>query len=443
MAASFGDERVETADDNHHTKNGRKLRSTDGSTPSKQALFNFDNLNKILYRNEPVFIDKGTDFDHLYHYSQGPTLPTSKLINNPIIEVVEDVDDSKQSGDADTLTDEVYEIFYRKMNKDEKAMTNEEKFRILFEVDTLQCHLALLRQYDWVRHLPKFCKINDLQDADELEQKRNLTILEIEKILQKYENWKRRSERLAFDVKEFSYDDKPKIDPQDEYNLPLSEIKRNRKTESRLRYGPLIRLTLNDRYVVIIDPILPPKIVRVGNNGVETVVNNERNSIHTYTPVTIPKVMKRGRKVGWRKNSNQEFKSSAITKPKRTPRMIRWSDTDLDDPDQVDLMTSVSGDRIFGNALNDLICPRDGFQLPKEIKQFGVINEIERITFRESLTNEQNERRKENNPNYIEAAAGSTSDPNCSEEKLITSAHNPEEKLATSANGQHPSQTNS
>ena len=69
-------------------------------------------------------------------------------------------------------------------------MSNEERIKNLWELDTLQSQLERLTQYDWIRSLPDITVIKDMKDYDELERKKELTIKEIERLLQKHENWK-------------------------------------------------------------------------------------------------------------------------------------------------------------------------------------------------------------------------------------------------------------
>lgn len=341
-------------------KTGRKLRSKDVIPRSKQTLFNFDNVNRVLYQDQAIIIDQGTDFDNFYRYNQDIQLPAPKLINNLTKSSIFDYA-TRKLPIKDGLTDEIYENFHKKMKKEEKLMANEDKLRILSEVDNLQNQLSLLKQYDWVRHLPNICHINDFQDFDELELKKQLTIYEIEKLLKKYESWKRRSEQLVNDIKNPIIDIIP---PQKEYDLSLDQIKLNRKKQIRNKYGPIIKLKLNNGFILVIDPILPPKIIK-SDNGIDIKVYKSQFKYPESPPVKVKKSFKP------RKHYKTKSKSISITK--------------LVDVESVDLMTNHNGEMIFGTRIVDLKVPQDGFQLPKLMRKESLNNEQERISFRKSL----------------------------------------------------------
>lgn len=351
MALSIGEETNNDSSKVDQEKNGRKLRSKDVST-SKKTLFDFDNLNRLLYRNERVVVSGVTDFDNLYSYNQEIGLPPQNLTNK--LTEITLVDEVEVELEDDVLEDETYELFHKKMKKEEKVMANEDKLRILSEVDNLQTQLQLLKQYDWVRHLPQICHINDTRDIDELESKKELTIIEIEKLLRKYDSWKRRSDQLVNDMKNDIAD---LVDPVEEYDLPLETIKLNRKMEIRQRFGPTIKLKLNNGFMLVIDPVLPPKVVKSGKS----------DYAWKPSPIKVSSPIK-----------------SKVVKPTRVqpkPRTIH-----LEEVESIDLMTRSTGDLIFGTKITNLKVPQDGFQLPKFMKTESLTDEQERASFRKSLT---------------------------------------------------------
>ncbi|ABN68359.2 predicted protein, partial [Scheffersomyces stipitis CBS 6054] len=240
----------------------RKLRSNDHlKKEPNQLLFNFENLSRLLYRNDPISVSSETDYGKLFVSGADPGLPLPSAISKKSdVQIRSELLPRSKKNIADPLPDKCYDVFHRKMKKEEKVMTNEDRLRILSEVDNLQTQLALLNQYDWIRHLPGIAFINDPRDYEELEQKKLLTISEIERLIRKHENWRRRLDAITAAIKEFEiYGDDEK--ETDEYDVPIDVLKERRQAERRRLYGPRIKLRLNNLYSLIIDPILPPKIV--------------------------------------------------------------------------------------------------------------------------------------------------------------------------------------
>ncbi|KAK6455322.1 something about silencing, SAS, complex subunit 4-domain-containing protein, partial [Scheffersomyces xylosifermentans] len=243
----------------------RKLRSKDShrKEPS-QTLFNFENLNRLIYRNQKITVSNSTSYKNLYVYNADSQLPPSQAISKTSdIKIRKDIIPRKSRSKAahDPLPDKAFDAFHRKMKKDEKVMTNEDKLRILSEVDNLQSQLKLLNQYDWIRHLPTIAYIKDPRDFTELEQKRALTIHEVERLIRKQEHWRKRLEIITASIKEFETYGDDEIE-EDQYSLSMEALRARRQKERRQLYGPKIKLRLNNLYTLIIDPILPPKIVK-------------------------------------------------------------------------------------------------------------------------------------------------------------------------------------
>ncbi|KAI5964994.1 hypothetical protein CANMA_003505 [Candida margitis] len=178
----------------------RKLRSEDSSNvASNKNLFNFDNINAYLYQDKPIFIDNSGK-DQLYHYFKGDEeTPTLRVTD--VKQIARKL--PRRRTKVDPLPDPKYGIFHRKMKKEETQMLNEEKIKNLVEVDNLNTSLQLLNQYDWIRHLPLITKINNAMDYEEMERKKDLTINEIEKLLEKQALWKKKRDRFINDARQF------------------------------------------------------------------------------------------------------------------------------------------------------------------------------------------------------------------------------------------------
>ncbi|CAK7901376.1 hypothetical protein CAAN1_06S03862 [[Candida] anglica] len=246
----------------------RKLRSKDERKTPNAALFNFENINRLLYRDQTIPIITKKVNDNLYRYTGTTTHPhtTNKTRDVVIREILVP---RKSKGKEDILNDQVYETFHRRMKKEERKMGSSDRLRILSEVDTLQTSLSLLGQYDWVRHLPGITQIRDPHNYQELEYKRVLTMYEIRRLLRKYESWKKRDDELLADVRDFhSGREAPGPGtPREEFYVPLDELKRERNAQRRKKYGSTITLKLNNGLALVIDPILPPKFIKVAMSG--------------------------------------------------------------------------------------------------------------------------------------------------------------------------------
>lgn len=241
--------------------NGRNLRSRDDvKKDSNKILFNFDNVNTLIYRNQKIEIKSKTSYDNIYKHFGDHETPTG-IDKQSHIETCNDLTHRKSKQKVDVLADSIFDLFHRKMKKEEKSMANLDRNRILSEVDNLNTLLQNLNQYDWIRHLPDITHINDSRNFEELEIKKDLTIKEIQRILDKFDNWKKRQEKLATDIRE--YDDLSNAVEEDEFELPIEYLRQKRLKERRLQNGPVIRLNLRNGYALVIDPLESPKIVQV------------------------------------------------------------------------------------------------------------------------------------------------------------------------------------
>lgn len=243
---------------------GRKLRSKDElKKNTDKALFNFENINKLVHRDQTIKIVNKTSHNSLYRYYEETetTIPTN-IIKSRNIEIRSNLSHRKSKQKVDILDDSIYETFHKKMKKEERTMVNIDRSRILSEVDNLDLLLQSLNQYDWIRHLPNITQINDIRDYDELETKKELTIKEIQRILNKFENWKRRQDKLVNDIKKHDtiHEDS---DHEQEFHLPIEYLKQKRLKERRIQEGPIIKLNLRNGYALVIEPFTNPRIVKI------------------------------------------------------------------------------------------------------------------------------------------------------------------------------------
>lgn len=244
--------------------NGRKLRSKDElKKNTDKALFNFENINKLIHRDQSIKIIGKTSNNSLYRY-YGEHETSIPITINKIrdIESCNNISHRKSKQKVDILEDSIYEIFHKKMKKEERTMVNIDRSRIFSEVDNLYLLLQSLNQYDWIRHLPSITHINDIRDYDELESKKDLTIKEIQRIINKFENWKRRQDKLISDIKKYDTirDDS---DHEQDFHLPMEYLKQKRLKQRRMQAGPIIKLNLRNGYALVIEPFANPRIVKI------------------------------------------------------------------------------------------------------------------------------------------------------------------------------------
>lgn len=245
----------------------RRLRSKDETNKPVQQTFNFDNISPLLFRNEEIKVNEGNSYDDLYSSFEDVNFPashkTSKLIN---LKVIDRLLPRRNKSKPDPLADSNYEAFHKKMKKEEKNMMNSERLKIMSEVDNLRSQLSLMRQYDWVRHLPKITYIRDIRDYEELLRKRQLTIDEIGRLLKKHDDWRRRQETLLNDIKKYDQGIDSDDDDESILSIPMSTLQEKREKERVLRNGPIIRLALHNGYEILMSPYAIPKIVLAGTD---------------------------------------------------------------------------------------------------------------------------------------------------------------------------------
>ncbi|KAG2734550.1 hypothetical protein G9P44_002556 [Scheffersomyces stipitis] len=403
----------------------RKLRSNDHlKKEPNQLLFNFENLSRLLYRNDPISVSSETDYGKLFVSGADPGLPLPSAISKKSdVQIRSELLPRSKKNIADPLPDKCYDVFHRKMKKEEKVMTNEDRLRILSEVDNLQTQLALLNQYDWIRHLPGIAFINDPRDYEELEQKKLLTISEIERLIRKHENWRRRLDAITAAIKEFEiYGDDEK--ETDEYDVPIDVLKERRQAERRRLYGPRIKLRLNNLYSLIIDPILPPKIVHTSElikNGksksgirkdITPISNGASNGLHkperTYKLPVRQQPSKSHPKAPVKQKLSRSVKHNSLDKSLETvspvsktmeissphfKRIARRGNSDyrLEDitTEHLDFQINGTDEIAFGTHIGIEVSTRE-FQLPRALKRTADRTLKEREAFNSELHDNSN-----------------------------------------------------
>lgn len=178
----------------------------------------------------------------------------------------------------DPLRDSVFESFHRRMHKEEKTMLNAEQMRILAEVGYLNELLDALCLDYWMSHLPRLCRMSDSPGIKEYEIKRDLTIDYIKRSIRKHVNWKRRFSHQHSVLKticrhnshtvqtgkqtpknEAISDEQRKVD---EYSTDVRLLAERKRRDRESQYGAKLRIDLHNGYVIAIDPLLPPRLLR-------------------------------------------------------------------------------------------------------------------------------------------------------------------------------------
>ncbi|CAI5759392.1 unnamed protein product [Candida verbasci] len=322
----------------------RKLRSKDTTNNNSTLLYDFDNINEYISNDKPIGITKKASDNHYSWFGiMNKPLPTKQI---DIIEIDQILPRRVQ---IDPLPSSKYEIFHRKMRKDEKQMINEEKDRNFYELDILTSELQTLNQYNWEKRLCQITKVNDPRDTSELELKKQLTINEIEKILRKSENWRKRND--LFNNKFKNYVRKETDESDEDYDLPLEEVKLKRKNERRLKYGPKVKLNLGNDLCLIIDPFGIPKIVK-GHAAITKSKTQSPRKIVREMPKSKPKeVIKKEVHVPIESFKQKSIKLENVTKDMK-----------------IDFKNS--GDEVlFGTLSNNLPTFANGFQLPLNVRR--------------------------------------------------------------------------
>ena len=313
----------------------RKLRSKDERS-KKPNLFNFENTNSILYEGHKLGLSFGSKANNYYKYYPDEDKNTCDLRDKHIGSEIEFITDSlpRLSKKNDELHDNVYSLFHRKMMREEKTMSNAEKEKVNSEIDNYSLKLNSLLLDGWTNVLPCITYIEDKNDYPELVTKKKLTIQEISRLIETFENIRKRQESLKAEIKSWYTETTKGSDDRSEFDMSIYQLKEKRLRE-KLKRGPIIRLRLHNGYEIIID-----------NNG-------------------IPKV----RKIDDSLNGNKEHTTS-----KKSPTI---------NVHKLDFKVKAEEDVAFGVRLSDL--GREDFEIKKEWKKFASTYKVERIKNRKAL----------------------------------------------------------
>ncbi|SCV04124.1 LANO_0G08306g1_1 [Lachancea nothofagi CBS 11611] len=271
------------------SKPERKLRSKSPANADRDGLFNFDGAEDeisqdrkltILPRVSIAFTDLANkeELDELKLKRQ--ELQCMKLVVEPRhLEVVEG------SQVQDPLSDELYAAYHRKMQKQEIRMVNHDKMQSETEAERLECILEDLDSENWFRTLLKNTVIQDPEDLEEVERKRDLTRTLITQMLSKFADMKSRAVYLARSSKHngsqgrqtrvnnyrqlvFGQGDVEPSSDEDDDSMSISEIRARRKCIKERKYGGTIviqlrkSLSVNYRYALVAEPLRSAYIVK-------------------------------------------------------------------------------------------------------------------------------------------------------------------------------------
>lgn len=381
----------------------RKLRSKDAS--AKLVVFNFDNVNGLIYKNETIKLIE-RKLVKFYKYGGEVANLVSKSVNlevvgasetkanngGTLLSTTQDASHSnfnsknstpfskswlsaksksRANKQKDPLADETYEAFHKKMRRDEKIMTNEDRTRMLSDLDNLNSRNKLLHQYDWIRHLPLITHVNDVNNFEELNLKNELTKAEIERLNRKHDNWKKRFEEMTTEIKDFEvYLPEPEVD---EYSATLNTLRNRRRKEIVRKFGPRITLNLQNGYCIVMDPILPPRIENTKKWNA-----TKLNLLHSQSVDTAVKT----NSLGGTAETNFDMLNSKSDS--HTPEQANslGKATQVIAPKSKHKMRQLT---FSGTNMTDLAPLKNGFQLPSTLKRRANGTRKERHLFRKSI----------------------------------------------------------
>ncbi|ODV97892.1 hypothetical protein PACTADRAFT_185793 [Pachysolen tannophilus NRRL Y-2460] len=112
---------------------------------------------------------------------------------------------------------------------------------------------------DVFKKLTSITKINDLRNLEEINLKYKLTIFELEEFMEKFENLKKKESSLRNNEQ-----NDESSDEEEDLTMKVADLKRKRLRKRCSKLGPIIKIKLNNS-VIVIDPILPPKIIKLSD----------------------------------------------------------------------------------------------------------------------------------------------------------------------------------
>ena len=223
------------------------------------TLFNFERVNGLIYRNEEITISPAVSSDKLYTDLLPndafvlPKRPSTAIVVHEVIRPRR-----TRNNLPEPLPDHLYVGFHRRLKREETMMTNADILRLLLEIDRLKDHLRILQSLDWARHLPTITVVNNRADMSEMENKRRLTIGEIERLIANYDLWCRRQDRLRAENRLLDTHDLPS-DDEDVFSISIEQLRERREKEKTSKLPHLI-LNLGNGYAVVSEPSKLPQI---------------------------------------------------------------------------------------------------------------------------------------------------------------------------------------
>lgn len=249
----------------------RRLRLDHELNPAYSKLFDFDNGNVLLTLNQPIFLDRLKSQVPIQLKSLIATKEEPVLVKRePVVFRELDLPARRFRNVPDPLADDVYQVFHRRMKKDERSVALVDKSKLHFDIDNLQSQLKLLDQHDWIKHLPSMVVLNDRNDYDELVTKRGMARKDILKTLKKFQDWEARSSAHTLTVKNHLRGNIGLGDEDDLNELILTRsIPSLAKERAALRiaqHGTPVRIVLRNGYDLLAMPHRKPRIVLTGTS---------------------------------------------------------------------------------------------------------------------------------------------------------------------------------
>ncbi|KAH3672088.1 hypothetical protein WICPIJ_010173 [Wickerhamomyces pijperi] len=267
----------------------RQLRRKEATPDAHSNLLNFEDNPDLLDFDQSIRITNDTEpnltklnFDFKYDTKTAVVPPTDlrkEGIPSSHSKGRRGLRDStiKNHHDhmADSLPHTVYELYHRKMEKEEKRMANRDKEKIYFEADKLKSDIETLNSLEWTRSLPHMTYVRDVKDVTEMTKKRDLTVKYIETILGKFDSYKKREDRITkrskLRLREKDLQIYTKVDKYDymaesatdeeEENMTNEEIKKHRERKLFAKFGPRIKLNLTNGKTLIAEPFKETSVV--------------------------------------------------------------------------------------------------------------------------------------------------------------------------------------
>lgn len=149
----------------------------------------------------------------------------------------------------DPLPDSLYVPFHSKMKREEKSMAEVDKNKLANEIDNIQQQLQLLHENLWLRNLLKVAYIRDKSDPTELSRKRQLAITELQRVLDKFTDWLRRSLQRLSEIRE--------NEPDSDDEGVLADVANGHIQASE---PPIYRLNLRNGHALVFGPCIYPRI---------------------------------------------------------------------------------------------------------------------------------------------------------------------------------------